>query len=325
MLIKSCFLLFSAALSLSAFEANAMCDADICQVEIYRPATLTTPAVISSVNSLRIGDNVFIQEDESHPGTVVTLSGESFIGSGSEVGSVFANKVILKNNSRIAGKIVASNVEQESGGTMPTAAPDGQLKGTNTELKLPAFSATTPKIQVNTFSRMSLLPGRYKDVVVSERAELALRTGIYYFDSFEVLKGANISVDTQAGTVYIYVLNGFSHSGKLSYSGTVSDMVISYLGSRDVAITGELDANLYAPYATVEFATPGSEGVVHDGTVYANSVVIQSVNTIRAARATHTGPASEEINSKTRELNNDQLILGFAEEDVLLEARTTTN
>lgn len=332
MLIISRTLLLAAVLCLPALRAAAMCDADLCQLEIFRPANLDKIPVVASVNSLRIGDNVFIQEDESNAGAIVTLSGESIIGSGSEVGSIFAHKVVLKNNSRVSGDIVATNIEHEAiehkaGSSLPvsTATPDGQLKGTNTEFKLPAYSATTPKVQVNTFSRMSLLPGRYKDVVVGERAELALRTGIYYFDSFEVLKGANISVDTQAGTVYVYVMNAFSHAGKLTYNGTASDMVISYFGSQDVSITGELDTNLYAPYSTVEFATTGTEGIVHNGTVYANTVVIQNVNTIRAARATHTGPASEEISSKTRELNNDQLILGFAESDVLLDMRATPN
>lgn len=327
MLIISRTLLLAAVLWLPALPVAAMCDADLCQLEIYRPANLDKIPVVASVNSLRIGGNVFIQEDESNAGAIVTLSGESIIGSGSEVGSVFAQKVVLKNNSRISGDIVAGDIEQDAGSpqSVSSATPDGQIKGTNTEFKLPAYSATTPKIQVNTFSRMSLLPGRYKDVVVGERAELALRTGIYYFDSFEVLKGANISVDTQAGTVYVYVMNAFSHAGKLTYTGTASDMVISYFGSQDVSITGELDTNLYAPYATVEFATASAEDIVHNGTVYANTVVIQSANIIRAARATHTGPASEEVNSKTRELNNDQLILGFAESDVLLDMRTTPN
>ena len=298
--------------SLFASNAIAGCDKSKCQLELQTfKGPLISAAVVSAVSSLQIGDNVLIQESDTDAGGIISVSGESVIGSGSQVGNIYTNKLLLKSDSKVLGNIFANDVVHENGNPVAHAKLDETVipDSTSIALEVPAFSATTPTIQINPFSRMTLHPGRYKNLVVNDRAELAIRTGIYFFDSVEALNGSTISINTEAGTAYIFILSQWNHAGKFTYTGPSSDLVINYLGEKRVEISGEMDANINAPNATVEIKTIGPR-IVHEGTVYAKSVLINSENTIRAARASNTGKAAQEVSALFTASQSDQLALG---------------
>ncbi len=64
----------------------------------------------------------------------------------------------------------------------------------------------------------SLAPGRFGAATVASGGTLALRAGVYYFERLEILAGARVLLNQDAGPIIIYVREALAYAGRIESS-----------------------------------------------------------------------------------------------------------
>ena len=138
-------------------------------------------------------------------------------------------------------------------------------------IDFPDTSTPVPDITSDT----PLPPGAYAAVHVVAGA-LELSSGTYHFESFNVDLGASVRIQASAGPVEIFVRDGMSFAGSLSFlAGSPSQLRIVYVGTTPLTLLGPVSGTVIAARAPLVVGSgTGSQTFV--GTFIGQSVQLSA-------------------------------------------------
>jgi len=175
--------------------------------------------MISTTNRLQIDDRVTLGVQGQ------TARFANFGTSGLEIGSTgFTNgnvyngatgTTLLRSNAtvrgfvRAAGGITTQPPVTITGGTFPNTPTPSQTTSFTVAWpnSMPAGIFLPPDTPPPSDPPRPIAPGAYAELNVQSRSRVALRSGNYFFDSFNSEPQAQIFVDTSAGPIVIYTRN----------------------------------------------------------------------------------------------------------------------
>jgi len=211
-------------------------------------------------------------------GGSIGSNGNIRVGSDAEViGSVIAggnitvyDRSTVFGDATAAGNISLGNSSQVTGTTVQhTTVPAYTINSKS-------VSTGTQNITVNHNQSLTLDPGPYRDVIVRDRAQLYLSSGVYNFKSLDIGSDGWVKFNISGDGVEINIQNGFILSDRAKMelvSGTAEDIVIYAGGSNEIRIgsNSKLHGSLTAPNAKVSVF---SRAEVY-GAIYARRVELQ--------------------------------------------------
>ena len=211
-------------------------------------------------------------------GGSIGSNGNIRVGSDAEViGSVIAggnitvyDRSTVFGDATAAGNISLGNSSQVTGTTVQhTTVPAYTINSKS-------VSTGTQNITVNHNQSLTLDPGSYRDVIVRDRAQLYLSSGVYNFKSLDIGSDGWVKFNISGDGVEINIQNGFILSDRAKMelvSGAAEDIVIYAGGSNEIRIgsNSKLYGSLTAPNAKVSVF---SRAEVH-GAIYARRVELQ--------------------------------------------------
>jgi hypothetical protein len=210
------------------------------------------------------------------------------VGQEARVGQVVSvSRVLLEKKSRVDGNVTsAATVSREFGSVVTGTVTSGAsvaLRELSWEVP---FQIGTTDVTVHPTSHRTVVPGAYDDVHVKPFGTLALQTGTYYADSLELYPGGRLTLDTTRGPVVIYVRKSLRILGQSSFKrgngrnggDNGGDLLIVYLGDREVAIDAPFSGTLVAPAATLEFKGGCSN---LSGAAFAKSIELEPNTTFK--------------------------------------------
>ncbi|HWA71130.1 MAG TPA: DNRLRE domain-containing protein [Polyangiaceae bacterium] len=127
------------------------------------------------------------------------------------------------------------------------------------------FNTSTTNVLLTTGTN-NLAPGSYGSLNI-QGGNLVLRAGTYYIDGITLESNGKITVDSSAGTVFVYVKSYFNHRG--TWAATADKVMLGYLGTNLLALEKPFAGTVVAPNARVRYAVGGTP---HQGGVFAKEV-----------------------------------------------------
>lgn len=211
-------------------------------------------------------------------GGSIGSNGNIRVGSDAEViGSVIAggnitvyDRSTVFGDATAAGNISLGNSSQVTGTTVQhTTVPAYTINSKS-------VSVGTQNITVNHNQSLTLDPGSYRDVIVRDRAQLYLSSGVYNFKSLDIGCDGWVKFNISGDGVEINIQNGFIISDRAKMelvSGAAEDIAIYVGGSNEIRIgsNSKLHGSLTVPNAKVSVF---SRAEVH-GAIYARRVELQ--------------------------------------------------
>jgi hypothetical protein len=176
-----------------------------------------------------------------------------------------------------SGGAITSQAGATVGGASTPSTPIGQTPF--------SWTATIPSTNggaLTVFAGQSSAPApaAYGAVTAYGNATLSLRTGTYFFTSFDAEPGANIKLDETIGPVVIYVTGAVTLRGNLvAVGGTGTNLLFVSLGTGLVDVTTPLLGTLVAPSGTVSLERPNNNQP-HVGQVFAQKIELFSNATL---------------------------------------------
>ena len=213
----------------------------------------------------KTGDNLTVASFGSPTTTVTGLA--TVNGSISSVGPV-----VVQTLATVTGSV-------QSAGTV-TVLPGGTVKGAvlakqpfvrNTQSWTVSLPTTNQGNVVLALGSRSLAPGAYGDLNTFLATTLSLRSGTYFFTSFNTSAASTVQLDESGGPVVIYVTGNTSAFGNWAPSGGTNpdDLLLVALGSGEVHIGSPLAGTVVAPNAEVDLQLTSAP---HVGQVFAKQV-----------------------------------------------------
>ncbi|HET7538737.1 MAG TPA: hypothetical protein VFK05_02660 [Polyangiaceae bacterium] len=121
------------------------------------------------------------------------------------------------------------------------------------------------------------------------RATLLLRSGAYYFDSYEVDPLATVVVDESAGPVELYVEKSLVHMGTYrTPRGSTANVFVGYFGSLPAFVGAAFPGTVLAPGAKLVIGLPLGGGT-HVGAFYARNIEVMPFTKILHRPTDHFG------------------------------------
>lgn len=225
-------------------------------------------ARLSVYNPVNYPRNPILDFTSTEP-TSSTLAQRVFLGADSRVPEVQAGTLDMRSRSR-AESVVAYEVKQQTDTVIGGGFYRSPRVPTTAEL-MSRFSTVnftgTLDMQLNpdqTPLVVGVSAGQYGDVSVKRGRTLALsRASTYYFRSLNIDDGGELRITPGAGPLRIYVENGLSLKGFISFVGDYSphDVLIGYLGTQSLFIErDDWGATIVAPRAEISL-NPGKRFV----------------------------------------------------------------
>lgn len=286
-------------LTLPLAHAAAPCDGAQCELRLVVTSTPDfSEAPVSAVRELIVGDRAQILDGDKF-GLLSNLGAQTTIGAGARVGGAFAGGDLrLGDMSSVSQDIYAHTVLPET-----RKAERTRRKEPGTDTQSMAWSVRFPSpAQASVISApgtaVAVAPAYYRELKVTAKSTVSLRTGTYYFDSLTIARGAQLRLDTKEGTVVIHVRDFLMHEGALDYSGTRSDLMLNYFGTRRVELLGKFDGTILAPFATLVVRAAAG---MHEGMFHADILRIDDGAIVKKAQISGRGPAIARLRTQTRQ------------------------
>jgi hypothetical protein len=286
-------------LSLSVAHAAPPCTGAKCELRLVVTSTAGfSEAPVSAVRELIVGDRAQILAGEQF-GPISNLGSQTSVGAGARVGGAFAaGDLRLGEQANVGEGIYAHAVfpETRKAERARRKAPSADTQSMTWNIGFPT-PAQAPILSVPGTS-IAVAPAYYRELKVNAKSTVALRTGTYYFDNLTIARGAHLQLDTKEGTVVIHVRDFLVHEGVLDYSGTRSDLMLNYFGTRRVELLGDFDATILAPFA--QLVVRAAAGM-HEGMFHADSLRIGDDAMIKKVPISGRGPAIARLRTQTRQ------------------------
>jgi hypothetical protein len=288
-----------ASLALAAITVVGCTQHATTDVEVERTAlttttetfSVTTPQGISPANTFLSATNRLQVDDRNTLGTATTLETVANFGSnGLEIGSggltnanVYnaAGTTFLRSQAHVRGFVKAAGAisTQEPVTVDGGRFPNSPTTATTTTWTVQWPSTDQGNVFVNPDGQQTLAPGAYGDVTVQSRAKLFLRSGTYFFRSFDSEPQAQILIDKTAGSIFIYVRNQFRFLGPfVENGGPVGRVLVGVLGTLGADLEAGFVGTLVAPNSKISLARP-SIGQ-HKGAWFGHQVEVFSDSTV---------------------------------------------
>ena len=141
----------------------------------------------------------------------------------------------------------------------------------------------TSNVTVNNDKQSTLVPGKYKDVMIRARGKLHISSGAYYFRKFTLEPTAVLDLDLSGGDIEIYVKSDLKiyDNTRFTYDSTLTNFIVWRLGQSSTMRFGtdsKLAGVFVAPNARVEL---GHRSYLR-GAIYAREVAILEDSKIKA-------------------------------------------
>ncbi len=233
--------------------------------EVVIPSTHSRSSMILSASEyLQIDDRVEV-------GTAGALTNVASLGpSGLEVGSavqghtnviatgdvLFArSQALIEGYARAAGEIVRQDASvQILGGEQPGSLVTPRIL--SWEVEFPEDVATLPD-PIN--EALVVDPGAYGVFNVHNSGVVTLRTGTYYFDSFNTEPDGRIELDNAAGPVVIYVKGAFVYKGAFMGAEQEGQLLVGLRGETSAFLQAPFVGTMVAPNGTIDLHRPTSD------------------------------------------------------------------
>ncbi len=125
----------------------------------------------------------------------------------------------------------------------------------------------------NTWTDSSIAPGAYARFDIHDRNRIYLKTGTYFFDSFNTEPQAELWLDKRSGPIFIYVKNALTYKGKfVENGGAEGQVLVGYLGTSDAFLQAPFVGTIVAPNATIKLERPTS--AQHKGSFFGKAVEV---------------------------------------------------
>ena len=198
------------------------------------------------------------------------------LGSKAHSGHVVARgKVFLREEARVHGNVVTGSIlEKQAHWTI-----DGTLtQNANITFKPFEIVATFPDARRSAISlepsqtlATPIEPAYYAGLAVKRDATVTLRSGTYYFDSFQIEPNGRIRLDDTAGAIIVHVRQTFDFKGILARTRPGHpDLLVGYVGANSAFLGATFRGTLLAPNAEINLATVGPAG--HEGAFFGKTV-----------------------------------------------------
>ena len=140
----------------------------------------------------------------------------------------------------------------------------------------------TSNVTVNNDKQSTLVPGKYKDVMIRARGKLHISSGAYYFRKFTLEPTAVLDLDLSGGDIEIYVKSDLKiyDNTRFTYDSTLTNYIVWRLGQSSTMRFGtdsKLAGVFVAPNARVEL---GHRSYLR-GAIYAREVAILEESKIK--------------------------------------------
>jgi hypothetical protein len=289
------------ALAIPLAHAESPCNGARCELRFKVTATPAfSEAALSAARELTLGDGVQVLEGKE-PGVISNLGPVTVVGSRTRLGGAFAGgEIRLGEFASIARDIHARSVLP-----LTRAAERARRKEPATETESMAWTVNFPTpAQAAVIgapgAALQVAPGYFRELRLNAQSTATLRTGTYYLDSLTLARGARLRLDNKEGTVVIHVRDFLVHDGTLEFTGTRSDVLITYFGTRRVDVSTKFDGTLFAPYAPLLLRAVPAAGM-HEAMFHADILRVDSGTTIRKAKITGRGPAMARLRGQSRQ------------------------
>ncbi|MGH7438223.1 MAG: lectin-like protein, partial [Polyangiaceae bacterium] len=222
----------------------------------------------------KAGDNLTVASFGSPTTTVTGLA--TVNGSISSVGPV-----VVQTLATVTGSVQsAAAVTVLPGGTVKGAVLAKQPFVRNTQSWTVNLPSTNQGNVVLALGSRSLAPGAYGDLNTLLGTTLSLRSGTYFFTSFNTSVASAVQLDESGGPVVIYVTGNASAFGNWVPSGGANpdDLLLVALGSGEVHIGSPLAGTVVAPNAEVDLQLVSAP---HVGQVFAKQVDLWAGQTLQ--------------------------------------------
>jgi hypothetical protein len=236
---------------------------------------------LSASNYLQINDRVTV----NLPGTLTNVAGLNIPGPvlpSVQIGAsvkghtnIFAgNNVWVRSQAIVDGLIRTPGIITPQDGSVQllgaqqpgTAVPAETFTWT---AEFPEIPATLPVVQGD----VTLDPGAYVDLNV-HGGRVFLRSGVYYFETFNTEPNATVKIDNAAGPVVIYVRSQFTFKGPFVDAQQPAKVFVGYLGSSVAFLQAPFVGTMVAPHAEIELHRPTA--LKHQGSWFAKDIEVFS-------------------------------------------------
>jgi hypothetical protein len=199
------------------------------------------------------------------------------VGNDAKVEDIYSvSKISLHDRTTVTGSVFTTTA-------LSTTALSKLLGTVNTHAVLtPAVTQSLPAnfpasgdvdILLEPGQTASPAPGRYRNAQVKSRAQLNLRSGTYFFETFSVLEPqALINLDERQGPVIIFANQPITFRGIVQSNLGQPDWLIGVIGTGTVIVDASFQGTILAPLATIAL---GTGGLTQTGAFFGHDVTAQ--------------------------------------------------
>lgn len=286
-------------LMLPLARAATPCNGSQCELRLVVTSSPEfSEAPVSAIRELIVGDRAQILDGDKY-GLLSNLGAQTTVGAGARVGGAFAGGDLRLGDLASVGQPIFAHAVLPETRKLERARrkqPGADKLSMAWNVQFPA-PAQAPLISAPG-TTLAVAPAYYRELKVNAKSTVTLRTGTYYFDSLSIARGAHLRLDTKEGTVVIHVRDFLVHEGALDYSGTRSDLMLNYFGTRRVELLGKFDGTILAPFAPLMVrAVAGA----HEGMFHADSLRIGDGAIVKKAKVSGRGPAIARLRTQTKQ------------------------
>ncbi|MGH7270959.1 MAG: hypothetical protein ACREJ3_11065, partial [Polyangiaceae bacterium] len=246
-------------------------------------ATRPQNVIISAQNGLALDSGSVVQSANSSPSIIANLGGiTTTLGNTVNVGGIVSVPgVNLGTGDTVNGNIVTGGVVTNPFGSSTITGTTSSLQTIGTSAPVEGtvtFPTTSPAAVTVSSGTQSLAPGSYGAVSVNAGATLALSGGKYLFTSLNVAAGATLDLTEAAGTVVVYIYNGFQFAGnEVQHGGDGQVLLSDFNGTLDL-ITSPFRGTVSVQTGSIQLVS--TTPATYAGSFFGASVHVGANNTV---------------------------------------------
>jgi hypothetical protein len=241
----------------------------------FPKGTAIASVFMSASDRLQIDDRVTLAQAGQLPMVAGLGSRGVEVGAGVQAFSNITSgaSVFLRSSAHVRGSVTAAGAITKQ---QADVRIDGQSRP-NTPVSIQTVSfdvafpgATNGPVTVGPDGPLvTLAPGAYGRFDLRSRGRVSLRTGTYYFDSFNSEPQGEIQLN--GAPIYVYVKNSFTYKGGFRrISGDDGQILIGYFGSSEAFLQAPFVGTIVAPNAAIALHRP--DGGRHRGTFFGKTI-----------------------------------------------------
>ncbi|HEX2734315.1 MAG TPA: lectin-like protein [Polyangiaceae bacterium] len=240
---------------------------------LYPKGVRRADVLFSATASLRVDDRARLGTATS-PGAVAVFG---TTGASTRTNVVVSGDVYSHGPVRLGANTLVNGFVRTQHGSVTLQSGAVVTGGVEIETPVPYYvyswkvkwPATSNALDPVTSGVTTLVPGSYDSLDVLA-GEVKLRTGVYYFNDLSTETGSQITADTTAGPILIYIKGDWTYRGPIVPSGGKPGSVMVASASDDtVSLEAPFIGTLVVPHGKVDVRNTASG---HRGSVFARDI-----------------------------------------------------